>query len=402
VGAGFLGGAALGAAGTIATMGVYHRYMQYRLLYGGLGYNPWYYNNYYYNNHCWGGCPPFSHCEWGFCECDRGFYKRWGRCASDYNSISPRPTNFDPFVACGDNGECQKIDNNMICNTNVTIQQGGKCECRQDMRWNTNDQECQLYLDVDCSSITYDKTPSPVVLAAVNKTLENVEGKNLTAEFTDDGTKLANQTVSPSPNVTLENSLLSSIDPKAASKEEIKEAFCRDVDSFSWEFGNPQRLTSGSGSGASTAGSIAGIVVGIIAISFLCICCCICCVCKGAKDKISKAFRSDHKTEQEGGVTFSNLQAPGGGDQNYPPPSYPPQPQPGYPPASNYGSQPPVIPPTQPGYTNYPPEYNTNNQPPYPPSYQQSPYQAPYPPTNNQAPYPPTNNQMPYPPGNPY
>lgn len=257
MGAGFLGGAALGAAGTIATMGVYHRYMQYRLLYGGLGYNPWYYNNYYYNNQCWGGCPPFSHCEWGFCECDRGFYKRWGRCASDYNSISPRPTNFDPFVACGDNGECQKIDNNMICNTNVTIQQGGKCECRQDMRWNTNDQECQLYLDVDCSSITYDKTPSPVVLAAVNKTLENVEGKNLTAEFTDDGTKLANQTVSPSPNVTLENSLLSSIDPKAASKEEIKEAFCRDVDSFSWEFGNPQRLTSGSGSGASTAGSIA-------------------------------------------------------------------------------------------------------------------------------------------------
>ena len=30
VGAGFLGGAALGAAGTVATMGVYHRYLQYR------------------------------------------------------------------------------------------------------------------------------------------------------------------------------------------------------------------------------------------------------------------------------------------------------------------------------------------------------------------------------------
>ena len=82
--------------------------------------------------------------------------------------------------------------------------------------------------------------------------------------------------------------------------------------------------------------------------------------------------------------TLSNLQAPDGEDQNYPPPSYPPQPQPGFPPASNNDSQPPVLPTTLPNYTNYPPEYNTNNQPPDPPSYQQSLYQAPYPPTNNQ------------------
>merc|ERR1711902_244307 len=129
--------------------------------------------------------------------------------------------------------------------------------------------------------------------------------------------------------------------------------------------------TSTSGSGTSV-GRIAGIVVGIIVISLLCCCCCVCFVRKGAKDKISKAFKSDHKTEQEGGVTFSNLQTPGGGDQNYPPPSYPPQPM--YPQAPGYDAQPPVIPPTQPGYTNYPPEYNTNNQPQYPPSYQQSPY----------------------------
>merc|ERR1719493_655232 len=69
VGAGFLGGAALGAAGTVASMGVYHRYMQYRLLTGGLGYGG-YYNNYYYGNNCFGGCPAFAHCEWGFCECN--------------------------------------------------------------------------------------------------------------------------------------------------------------------------------------------------------------------------------------------------------------------------------------------------------------------------------------------
>ena len=74
--------------------------------------------------------------EWGFCECNRGYYKNWGQCAREGEG-SPRPSNFDPFVACADNAVCQKIDINMICNTNVTIQQGGKCECRQDQRWNT-------------------------------------------------------------------------------------------------------------------------------------------------------------------------------------------------------------------------------------------------------------------------
>ena len=38
----------------------------------GGGYNHGYYNNYYSNNQCFGGCPPGAHCEWGFCECNRG------------------------------------------------------------------------------------------------------------------------------------------------------------------------------------------------------------------------------------------------------------------------------------------------------------------------------------------
>ena len=41
--------------------------------------------------------------------------------------------------------------------------------------------------------------------------------------------------------MTLENSLLSSIDPNTASQTEITEAFCRDVDSFSWEFAEAKR-----------------------------------------------------------------------------------------------------------------------------------------------------------------
>ena len=30
-----------------------------------------------------------------------------------------------------------RLDVNLICNTNTTVQQGGNCECRQDMKWNT-------------------------------------------------------------------------------------------------------------------------------------------------------------------------------------------------------------------------------------------------------------------------
>ncbi len=100
--------------------------------------------------------------------------------------------------------------------------------------------ECQLYLDVDCSNVTYETKPSTVVLEAVNKTLDSLDGKNTTINLSDPS-KPENQTISASPNATLANSLLSSIDKDKASKEDIKEAFCRDIDSFSWELGKPEK-----------------------------------------------------------------------------------------------------------------------------------------------------------------
>ena len=61
-------------------------------------------------------------------------------------------------------------DMNLVCNTNLTTQGSvGKCECRRDMRWNTGEGECQFYLDVDCSSFTYETRPSPNILAAVER-----------------------------------------------------------------------------------------------------------------------------------------------------------------------------------------------------------------------------------------
>ena len=153
--------------------------------------------------------------------------------------------------------------------------------------------ECQLYLDVDCSNFTYETKPSTVVLEAVNKTLDSLEGQNTTEINLSDPSKPENQTISASPNATLANSLLSSIDKDKASKQDIKEAFCRDIDSFSWELSKPEkrrrrRTHHASDSSSISDGTIIGIVIGIIAITALCCCCCFCFCCKEAFDKIRK------------------------------------------------------------------------------------------------------------------
>eukprot|EP00088_Acartia_fossae_P002654 TRINITY_DN1109_c0_g1_i2.p1 TRINITY_DN1109_c0_g1~~TRINITY_DN1109_c0_g1_i2.p1 ORF type:complete len:474 (-),score=121.22 TRINITY_DN1109_c0_g1_i2:391-1812(-) len=273
VGAGFLGGAALGAVGSVAALNVYHRYMMYRqLLYMHQfgSYNNNYYNNQYLGGSCFGGCPINSYCSFGHCQCLGGFEQRYGRCWRPEDDWRQARIS-DPFsVACRDTGDCAKMDMNLICNTNKTIGPDGRCECREDMRWNSQEGECQIYLDVDCSAITYDTEPSKVVLEAVNATLEKIEKENSTQSTTtttesttstastavasesttvgSDNTTLAVSTKEAAVNETileenkkevekaLENSLLSSIDPKEASEKEIREAFCRDIDTFSWEF----------------------------------------------------------------------------------------------------------------------------------------------------------------------
>jgi len=434
VGAGFLGGAALGAAGTMAMYGVYHRYNQYRymmMMHGGYhgGYNSHYYNDYYYNNRCFGGCPFAAHCEWGFCECNRGYEKRFGRCERDWSNQPGRPANFDPFVDCMDTSTCQRLDMNLICNTNKTIQNGGKCECRTDMRWNEQTSECQLYIDVDCSAITYETKPSPVILEAVNKTLDKIAesnqtdstaaviGENVVNGTETDSVKVENATISMSPNETLSNSLLSSIDPAKTSEAELKEAFCRDIDSFSFEFAQPQRQYRPSSSGVGRSiGSIIGTVVAILIIFALCCVCCICCAFKGAKDKLSNAFKSSDHGQQAatGAVAFTAMQESQNEQTGYHPnPGYQAQPTPVHNglPYSVHPDGPAPIPPTQPGYTNtYPslddaPTYPTNpgnGAMPYPPQ----PSGAPYPPLGaTSSPYPPIagdiNNSAPYPPAYP-
>ena len=83
----------------------------------------------------------------------------------------------------------------------------------------------QIFLDVDCSSITYDTEPSATIMNAVEKAKKEMPVQGETAPLGR----------TESANETLANSLLTRIDPKNSTADEIKEAFCRDIDSFSFE-----------------------------------------------------------------------------------------------------------------------------------------------------------------------
>ena len=110
---------------------------------------------------------------------------------------------------------------NLICNKNLTVQgDTGKCECRQDMRWNEQGGECQvggfsdftkylfacqLYLDVDCSEITYESKPSQTVLDAVDKAKKELIGA-------DENGPILNVTGrTETANESLSNSLLTMV-----------------------------------------------------------------------------------------------------------------------------------------------------------------------------------------------
>jgi len=225
VAAGFIGGAAVGVAGTMATYSVYHRYQEFKNLMRMRGFGDYENNGYYSRNECLGGCPASSHCEWGFCECDYGFERRFGHCGRIGSAHTPRPVRFDPFVSCANTAVCQNLDINMICNTELTVQSGGKCQCKSDMKWNQAAQECQIFIDVDCSAITYDTPPSKFVLNAVARAEQN----NISQVLQDSGR-------TPTIEESIGSSLLSQIDRSKATEAQLREAYCRDVDAFSFDF----------------------------------------------------------------------------------------------------------------------------------------------------------------------
>jgi len=252
VGAGFLGGAALGVGGTMATYGAMHKYKEFKRMMAmkqhhrrpsvGVGFDDddyydddGYYRKYYVGGECYQGCPPNSRCEYSFCECNYGYEKRYGQCLSTWGGVSQaqyRPQGFDPFKQCMSHTDCQQMDMNLICNTEKTTGPDGVCECRRDMRWNTDALECQMYLDVDCSGITYDTRPSAAVQSAVE------EAQRGEMPMIGEGVML-NRT--ETPQETMDKSLLKHMNVEQASEADLLEAYCRDIDAYSFDL-NTQRM----------------------------------------------------------------------------------------------------------------------------------------------------------------
>ena len=266
VAAGFVGGAALGAGGALATYSVYHRYQAYRNMMQSKGFESYesdtngtdtnYYSSYYERNQCLGGCPTDAHCEWGFCECNSGFEKKYGKCHSksaEYDPVTFDLVNFD-FFPCLNTAVCQSIyDINMIC---VENEMSGTCKCKPDMKYNEQAQECQIYINVNCTAFTYETPPSPLILDSiknetnphpVNFLINNTIPQEVNTTLTEKSKSIDNnQTVqnttsrladnlTPTIEESLSNSLLSKLDKDRATANDLTEAFCRDVDSFSFD-----------------------------------------------------------------------------------------------------------------------------------------------------------------------
>ena len=154
-GAGFAGKANAG----LASMETFHRYKQYKAMMkykryghyrGYSGHGIYYYHNRY--RHCYGGCYGGSFCDYGICRCYQGYFSSYGSCWNTWHAHEDqkeelrRSSDFNPFVPCSNNNTCQNIDINLIC-----PEEAKKCECREDMKWNDDKLECQVFMDVDCS-----------------------------------------------------------------------------------------------------------------------------------------------------------------------------------------------------------------------------------------------------------
>lgn len=295
---------------------------------------------------------------------------------------------------------------NMICKE-------GKCACRDDMKWNSEGLECQIYIDVNCTDVKTEK----IVEVDTNSTIvdDNDDDEDLKYDdsfvynLTDPTTGQLNIT-EISADETLASSELSSLDPNATKPEDMRQAFCRDMArvarSYEQNLVIPENNGRNSGSESSMGtGTIILIIILVIgSITLFCYC--------TNKAKIKEKFQNNRSNDDYN--MDNNYQY----DDNQRAPEYPPMqpPQNLYPqmPPADPGLPPlgPAIPPTQPGYGHNPDPANpyppapVGGGVPYPPAPGGPAGAVPYPPAAptdpppySAAPYPPA----PYPPqGAPY
>ena len=54
---------------------------------------------------------------------------------------------YNPYQSCSEHEDCKNVDMNMICGQSGTSSVGSRsCQCRDDMKWNDEGLECQIYI----------------------------------------------------------------------------------------------------------------------------------------------------------------------------------------------------------------------------------------------------------------
>jgi len=232
IGLGAPPGLLVGAESEEDVLEVYHRYQLYQELLGEDS------NAGYAEKNCEGGCPEGSHCSYGICFCEteivlgtlevgsgsessskepeisQGSHQLEGACVvKKDNRTSPhKMTLKGELKSCNQSSECWSDDINLRCSDE------SQCTCREGMKYNEKQSECNIYLAVDCSSFSHN---SPVAQKLATLVADILAG-NITTD-----------------NTIIPDSLLAYLEPLSSgtyTKEELLEAYCRDVEEFAAGF----------------------------------------------------------------------------------------------------------------------------------------------------------------------
>jgi len=269
-----------------------------------------------YPEECMGGCPPGAHCAHGLCFCDpdddvgaldtmeidskgnisaaaydASYVEQDGLSGSLGNCTNPTMMGNETISTLLDS-ECLTPSNCWILDVNSVCSPAFTCICKPGTVYNERLARCELDLSVDCSSVSPDSNPSTILVTLA----EEVMAKNAT--------------ISPDREQALD-SLLAYMEPSVSirnyTKEELLEAFCRDVDAFALE------LATGDNSGdlltsveetieevINTSTKVLGMVVSIFLILLILVCltACLCYCChQDFKDKIKNVFAPTNYAE---------------------------------------------------------------------------------------------------------
>jgi len=289
---------------------------------------------------CKDGCPEGSHCSGGVCFCNADIATENLEVGSATNStegqdssgsnqetqlvegvckhrignrtFSPKvtTTNSGDLHNCSVTSDCWAYDINFLCIES-------QCVCRDSMKFDKYASECRIYLDVDCSSYLQN---SPVA-ETLSRVIDEIMDGNDTTE-----------------NEIIPESLLAFLDPISTglfSKEEIDEAFCRDVH-YLGQFFDDREDDATIALLAVVLGVVTVLVLLVLACVALSGCVCWCCF-DSCRQKLENIFSSNsYSKDLEGKANdFSEKDEVDGGDKlekvmsgyqpvpQHPPPGYP-------------------------------------------------------------------------------